>query len=124
MTGRLRLTLRVDADGRAALGHGKVRLLEQLAETGSISAAGRAMGMSYRRTWLLVDNLNQLFVEPLVMTRPGGGGGAFLTVTGKTVLALYRQIERDAAQAARSGISQMEALLAPAAECLQKTLSE
>lgn len=124
MTGRLRLTLRVDADGRAALGHGKVRLLEQLAETGSISAAGRAMGMSYRRTWLLVDNLNQLFVEPLVMTRPGGGGGAFLTEAGKTVLALYRQIEQDAAQATQASLSQMEALLAPQAECLQKTLSE
>lgn len=124
MTGRLRLTLRVDADGRAALGHGKVRLLEQLAETGSISAAGRAMGMSYRRTWLLVDNLNQLFVEPLVMTRPGGGGGAFLTETGKTVLALYRQIEQDAAHATRPGMEQMEALLAPVGECLQKTLSE
>lgn len=78
------------------------------------------MGMSYRRTWLLVDNLNQLFVEPLVMTRPGGGGGAFLTETGKTVLALYRQIERDAAQAARSGISQMEALLAPAPNASKK----
>lgn len=79
------------------------------------------MGMSYRRTWLLVDNLNQLFKEPLVITRPGGGGGAFLTLTGKTVVTLYRQIADKAAQAARSDIAELENLLSA---CPQKTSPE
>ncbi|WP_349934796.1 winged helix-turn-helix domain-containing protein [Acetobacter sp. A11-2] len=121
MTARVKLTLRLDADGKPALGHGKIHLLEKLEETGSISAAGRAMGMSYRRTWLLVDNLNQLFKEPLVITRPGGGGGAFLTPTGKTVVTLYRQIEEKAAQAARSDITELENLLSA---CPQKNSPE
>ncbi|MFT9215334.1 winged helix-turn-helix domain-containing protein [Acetobacter malorum] len=113
MTERLRLTLRVDADNKPALGHGKIRLLEQLAETGSISAAGRAMGMSYRRTWLLVDSLNQLFREPLVVTRPGGGGGAFLTAEGEAVVRCYRAIEKEAAQAAAEQLAELEKLLTP-----------
>lgn len=118
MSDRMRLTLRVDADGKAALGHGKIRLLEKLAETGSISAAGRAMGMSYRRTWLLVDSLNHLFKMPVVATRPGGGGGAFLTETSEAVVKLYRDIEQEAAQATAADLGRLEALLAPAgAEC-------
>ncbi|MDN7352213.1 winged helix-turn-helix domain-containing protein [Acetobacter senegalensis] len=118
MPDRVRLTLRVDADGKAALGHGKIRLLEMLAETGSISAAGRAMGMSYRRTWLLVDSLKQLFKAPLVATRPGGGGGAFLTEEGETVVRLYREIEQEAAQASAQNLARIEQLLASGqAEC-------
>ncbi|GFE94120.1 winged helix-turn-helix domain-containing protein [Acetobacter persici] len=118
MTERLRLTLRVDADKKPALGHGKIRLLEQLAETGSISAAGRAMGMSYRRTWLLVDSLNQMFREPLVVTRPGGGGGAFLTAEGEAVVRCYRDIEKQAAQVAEAHLAELEKLLTPqAVEC-------
>lgn len=118
MPERIRLTLRVDADGKAALGHGKIRLLEMLAETGSISAAGRAMGMSYRRTWLLVDSLNQLFKAPLVATRPGGGGGAFLTEEGEAVIRLYREIEQEAAQASAQNLDRLAQLLAPErAEC-------
>ena len=70
-----RLTLRIDFDGGRALGPGKVRLLELVGETGSISAAGRAMGMSYRRAWLLVDALNQTFSQPVTETRGGGAGG-------------------------------------------------
>ncbi|MFE8872587.1 winged helix-turn-helix domain-containing protein [Acetobacter persici] len=113
MTERLRLTLRVDADKKPALGHGKIRLLEQLAETGSISAAGRAMGMSYRRTWLLVDSLNQMFREPLVVTRPGGGGGAFLTAEGEAVVRCYRDIEKQAAEVAEAHLAELEKLLTP-----------
>ena len=70
-----RLTLRIDFDEDRALGPGKVRLLELVEATGSISAAGRAMDMSYRRTWLLVDALNRTFRLPVVETRSGGGGG-------------------------------------------------
>ncbi|MBS0961051.1 MULTISPECIES: winged helix-turn-helix domain-containing protein [Acetobacter] len=108
----VRLTLRLDADDTPVLGHGKIRLLEKLAETGSISAAGRAMGMSYRRTWLLVDSLNQLFSSPVVTTRTGGGGGATVTQLGLAVLALYRKMEAEAAVACAEDMARLRRLLA------------
>lgn len=79
-----RITLRIDFGESRALGPGKVRPLELVGETGSISAAGRATGMSYRRAWLLVDALNQTFRMPVVQTRGGGvgGGGGDLTPFG------------------------------------------
>ncbi|MEJ0048958.1 MAG: LysR family transcriptional regulator [Rhodospirillales bacterium] len=97
----MRLTLRIDIDDNHQLGPGKARLLELIAEHGSITAAGRAMGMSYRRAWLLIDDLNTMFDARLVETRPGGagGGGATLTDRGSEVLAAYRRIEAHAASA-------------------------
>jgi len=97
------LYLRVDFGEHGALGPGKTRLMELIAETGSISAAGRAMGMSYRRAWLLVDSLNAAFAEPLVAKQTGGsgGGGAVLTKAGRAVVSSYRAIEMDTALAAR-----------------------
>jgi molybdate transport repressor ModE-like protein len=71
----LRLTLRLDVGGRPTLGPGKARLLELIGQTGLISAAARAMGMSYRRAWTLVDSLNASFAAPLIAARPGGAGG-------------------------------------------------
>lgn len=73
-----RLTIRIDLTDHHAIGPGKVKLLELVGESGSISAAGRAMGMSYRRAWTLVDGLNRSFRSLLVTTQPGGarGGGA------------------------------------------------
>ncbi len=93
-----RLTIRVDLTPLGAIGPGKIRLLELVGETGSISAAGRAMTMSYRRAWLLVDELNRLFKNPLVATQLGGaaGGGAALTPFGKTVVRHYREMESEA----------------------------
>ncbi|MGO8917862.1 MAG: winged helix-turn-helix domain-containing protein [Stellaceae bacterium] len=93
-----RLTLRVDLTPLGAVGPGKIRLLELVDETGSISAAGRAMSMSYRRAWLLVDELNRLFRNPLVATRLGGesGGGAALTPFGKSMVRHYREMESEA----------------------------
>src|ERR1700691_2924516 len=87
-----RLTIRFDFDGERRLGPGKIALLEAIARTGSISAAGRAHEMSYRRAWLLVEELNHLFGQPLVTARPGGvkGGGAALTSAGGRGGALYR----------------------------------
>lgn len=84
-----------------ALGPGRAELLERIAATGSISAAARAMGMSYRRAWLLIEATNAAFVEPLVMTSTGGsgGGGAHLTEFGVEVLGRYRAMEDRAAQA-------------------------
>jgi molybdate transport repressor ModE-like protein len=93
-----RLTLRIDFGASRAIGPGKIRLLELIAETGSISAAGRAMAMSYRRAWLLVDTLNQTFQSPVVETRGGGtgGGGASLTQFGVSLIEDYRTMEHDA----------------------------
>jgi molybdate transport system regulatory protein len=90
-----RVSLRLGFTDEAALGPGKVRLLELIDETGSISAAGRAMKMSYRRAWMLVDELNRIFREPLVEARPGGanGGGAHLTQAGCNVVFRYREIQ-------------------------------
>lgn len=89
---RIRLVLRPDV----AIGPGKADLLEYIEETGSISAAGRRMGMSYKRAWRLVDAMNGHFTEPLVETSRGGSGrgGAVLTALGKDVLKRYRAIEK------------------------------
>lgn len=86
--------VRVLADSSVAMGPGKADLLDAIAETGSISGAARAMGMSYRRAWLLVDTMNSCFHSPLVSTAKGGveGGGASLTATGRKVLAEYRAL--------------------------------
>ena len=83
------------------VGPGKADLLAAVAATGSITAAGRTMGMSYKRAWLLVDTMNRCFREPLVAAAKGGAGGgnARLTPAGERVLALYRRIEAHAAAA-------------------------
>jgi molybdate transport system regulatory protein len=95
----------------AALGPGKIKLLELVGESGSISAAGRAMGMSYRRAWTLIDVLNRSFRSPVVTTQPGGarGGGAALTDLGHDVIARYRAIERAAARASASELAALDA---------------
>lgn len=89
--------------GEMVLGPGKVDLLESIGRTGSISAAGRELGMSYRRAWLLVDALNHMFPDTLVSAAPGGsrGGGAKLTDYGRGVAAAYRRVEARARSAMR-----------------------
>jgi molybdate transport system regulatory protein len=79
-----------------AIGPGKAALLEAIGRTGSISAAGRELGLSYRRAWLLADVMNRSWAEPLITTAKGGshGGGASLTALGHEVLTLYRDLER------------------------------
>jgi molybdate transport system regulatory protein len=91
----LNLKLRLLHDDDVAFGPGKADLLEAIAAAGSISAAARNMGMSYRRAWLLVDVMNRCFREPLVHSAAGGshGGGAQLTDTGAAVLAQFRSME-------------------------------
>jgi molybdate transport system regulatory protein len=83
-----------------ALGPGKIDLLAGIAETGSISAAGRQMGMSYKKAWRLIDDMNRAFRRPLVAAAKGGkaGGGARLTPTGRAVLDRYRAMETRAAR--------------------------
>jgi molybdate transport system regulatory protein len=95
------LTLRVLGKRAAALGPGKAELIERIGETGSISAAARAMGMSYRRAWQLVRALNRDFREPLVETAIGGrrGGGARVTPFGERLVGQFRAMEAKASAA-------------------------
>ncbi len=95
------LRIRLPLDGGVALGPGKAALLEAIQDCGSISAAGRALGLSYRKAWLMVDQMNQSFREPLVVSAKGGsrGGGARVTELGQGVLRDYRALV-DAAWAA------------------------
>ena len=95
------LTLRVLGRRAAALGPGKAELIERIGETGSISAAARAMGMSYRRAWQLAEALNGDFREPVVETAVGGtrGGGARITAFGERLLGQYRAMEAKASAA-------------------------
>lgn len=108
------LKLRILFD-TAMLGPGKAELLRHIRTTGSISAAGRTMGMSYKRAWSLVEEMNAAFATPLVTSARGGpgGGGASLTETGDTVLALYDDILARTAQAAAPQIAALESLLRP-----------
>jgi molybdate transport system regulatory protein len=109
------LSIRVDLSPSLAIGPGKIRLLELIEETGSISAAGRAMDMSYRRAWLLLDELNQTFREPVAITAHGGrsGGGASLTPFGKRLVQGYRRMETDARKAVAAYLSMVRAATAP-----------
>src|SRR5919204_6521077 len=95
------LTLRVLGKRAAALGPGKAELVERIGETGSISAAARAMGMSYRRAWQLVRALNRDFREPVIETAIGGtrGGGARVTPFGSRLVGQYRAMEAKASAA-------------------------
>ncbi len=110
-----KLSMRIDFEGADSVGPGKIRLLELLRETGSIAAAGRAMDMSYRRAWLLVDALNRAFREPVVATKLGGngGGGAELTPFGEELVGRYRDMEMVAHAALRPHLDALDAALAP-----------
>jgi molybdate transport system regulatory protein len=108
------LKLRILFD-EAMLGPGKAELLERVRDTGSIAAAGRQMQMSYKRAWMLVEEMNAAFREPLVSSARGGagGGGARLTETGAEVLRLYRAILDRTRRAAAPELASLEALLRP-----------
>jgi molybdate transport system regulatory protein len=98
---------------RAFIGPGKVQLLELIERHGSISAAGRAMDMSYRRAWMIIEELNKAFASPLVAKQTGGsgGGGAVLTALGKEIAERYRRIEREAADCAAEDLRALAAHL-------------
>ncbi len=113
-----KLRLRILFGPEIAVGPGKVALLGAIEKTGSISAAARDLGMSYRRAWLLIDTMNRCFREPVVATASGGkgGGGAHVTQTGKDVLHRYRAMEATAIASVRDQITDFAALLADEVE--------
>jgi len=117
-TDRPRLRIRIVFGDADMIGPGKAELLERIDRCGSIAGAGREMNMSYKRAWQLIGTLNAMFQEPLVdSTRGGpGGGGAVLTEAGRTVLALYRAFEADAAEAGAMRLDALRALLRSAPE--------
>ena len=101
------LSLRIDLDSGNRIGPGKIALLENIDKHGSISAAGRAMEMSYKRAWDLVDEINRVCRQPVVERQTGGknGGGAMLTPFGESLVERYRRIERDAAIAVKKDLA-------------------
>ena len=111
---RVQFRLRITKGEAIAVGPGKIALLEAVAATGSITAAARQLGMSYRRAWLLLDTMNRCFDEPLTDAEAGGsrGGGTSLTPLGAEVVRRYRRIEAAAAKAGAAEIRAFLALLA------------
>ena len=110
------LRFRVVLRPGVAIGPGKADLLEAIGDTGSLTTATARFGMSYKRGWNLVREMNAAFSGPLVETEkggPGGGGGARLTVLGRHVLKRYRKMEADATRAIEAGISDLRRHLAP-----------
>lgn len=118
----MRLTVRVDFGSDRVLGPGKIRLLEAIKQSGSISQAGRLLDMSYRRAWLLVDDMNRCFREPVVSAQPGGsqGGGAALTAFGESIIEKYRTIETQAMAAAKPQLRDLMSSLRRAARAQDK----
>ena len=111
--GRPVLRLRVMRGDDIVFGPGKAALLESIEQTGSILAAGKAMGMSYKRAWQLVETMNRLFREPVVERMRGGAdrGGARLTEAGVQALALYRRMQDDAKAASAGSMAELEHML-------------
>lgn len=120
----LKIKLQIYCGEEIAMGPGKADLLDAIAREGSISAAGRALGMSYRRAWLLVDAMNRCWREPLVLTAAGGQStsGARITAHGAEVLRLYRALQDGAAglQGSQDWAALRDGIL-PAPKIHQKT---
>jgi molybdate transport system regulatory protein len=108
------LRFRVVLGPGVALGPGKADLLQAIDETASLTAATARFGMSYKRGWTLVQELNAAFAKPLVETEKGGsggGGGAGLTRLGRRILRRYREMESDANRAIATGVADLRAHL-------------
>ncbi|CAN5329200.1 LysR family transcriptional regulator [soil metagenome] len=115
MQSKVQFRLRIYRDDSIAIGPGKVSLLEAIAETGSISAAARSLGMSYRRAWVLVDEMNRALASPAVTAAAGGshGGGSVLSEVGQALVTHYRAIENTARLASAADVAALNRLLAP-----------
>jgi molybdate transport system regulatory protein len=107
------LSVRIDLDPEGRIGPGKIALLEHIDKCGSISAAGRAMEMSYKRAWDLVDEINRICRQAAVARQTGGknGGGAVLTPFGLSLVTRYRKIERAATSSARKELQALRSAI-------------
>jgi molybdate transport system regulatory protein len=110
----VRFRLRINSGDVIAIGPGKVELIEAIGATGSITEAAKSLGMSYRRAWLLLEELNTMLRQPAVASVKGGvrGGGSELTEVGMQLIELYRQIEATAARACAGDLQRLQDLLA------------
>jgi molybdate transport system regulatory protein len=108
-----RFRLRISVGETLAIGPGKIALLEAVGKTGSITAAARSINMSYRRAWLLLDELNSSLKKPALQSAQGGqhGGGTELTAVGQALIERYRRIELTASKACAEDIKGLTALL-------------
>ena len=113
MSDSVSIKIRLHNQDAVALGPGKADLLDAIVQHGSISAAGRAMGMSYKRAWDLVNTMNLSFSNPLVVTAKGGshGGGAEVTEFGQSILTAYRDLEKKAYQSIAEDLEKITQLL-------------
>lgn len=112
---RVQFRIRIHRDADIAIGPGRIALLEAIVQTGSITAAAQHLGMSYRRAWLLIDELNRSLRRPAVESASGGarGGGTVVTEAGEEIIGRYRRIEAAAQAAAKDDIEALLAMLAP-----------
>jgi len=110
----VKFRMRITVGDLIAIGPGKIALIEAIGETGSITGAARQLGMSYRRAWLLLEELNGALKKPAVDSAQGGqnGGGSVLTDTGRALIELYRRVERTAEAACRDDLGRLVGLLA------------
>jgi len=111
----IRISVRIDLASGKRIGPGKIALLEAIRSTGSISAAARSLGMSYRRAWLLVEEINRALRRPAVTAETGGrrGGGAIITPAGERVVGFYRAIEAHARAVASAEFRTIAKLVRP-----------
>ncbi|MDB5522762.1 MAG: putative transcriptional regulator, ModE family [Rhizobium sp.] len=118
MSRAIKTNLRFTFPGGAPLSHGKAELMELIRETGSIRQAASRMGMSYRRGWLLTDELNRMFVHAVIETKHGGksGGGAGLTEFGEALLARFRDMEKRTATTLKADLEWLESNARPQEE--------
>lgn len=106
--------MRITAEDVIAIGPGKIALVEAIADTGSITSAAKSLDMSYRRAWMLLDELNRALKKPAVDSAKGGqhGGGSVVTDTGRELINLYRRIELNAAKACQADLTRLVGLIA------------
>jgi len=117
------IKIRIDFDGERYIGHGRIQLLELIGQHGSIAQAAKAMGMSYKRAWYLMDEFNSMFADPLIERQHGGrgGGAAKLTPFGSDVIRHYRDMEAKALTVFAKPLASIEKHLVPDAKTNPKT---
>lgn len=119
----LGVRLRIDFGPQSSIGPGKIALLEHIEASGSLSQAARDLGMSYRRAWLLLDDLNHALGEPVITTSVGGagGGGAQVTGFGRKLIASYRDVEHASQDVAAERLSWLGSSLLAAGAASRET---